>query len=532
EESNAGLQAQFREASALATELERTNQELRESMDEARRARRESLAARSLFDDVLATAPLGIAVFDTGPRYLQANEAFIAMAELEAGALAGRGPEPGTHRLDADLLPLLHQVLRDGIPLLNHRVVTHDGTHRRTCCTVSVFPVRGPDREVTGVACVAVDTSAQDDLELQLLQAQKMDAVGRLAGGIAHDFNNLLTVITSYASLALESLPPDTPLRADMQEIRAAADRATALTRQLLAFSRKQVMQPRVVHLNDLAHDMERMLQRLIGEDVELALDLAPDVGFVFADPGQLQQVLLNLAVNARDAMPGGGHLVIETANATLSRELSIGALGASAGEYVTLTVADTGAGMTPETQAHLFEPFFTTKPMGHGTGLGLATVYGVVKQSGGDIHVQSAPGEGTRVRIYLPRHHIADEGSDVSPHAAAVPRPGTETVLLLEDDGALRALAARILAGAGYRIIEAGDPEEALHRSAMHDGPVHLLLTDVVMPGLNGREVAERITASRPGTRVLYMSGYTDDEVMRRGIVAEDTRFLQKPFS
>jgi signal transduction histidine kinase/CheY-like chemotaxis protein len=531
EEANAELHARYHEASEMAAELEATNQELLESMAEARVARRESHEARSLFDDVLATAPEGLALYDRKLRYRQANGAFAAMAELGAANPAGRAPDPHSHRLDAALLPLLEQVMRDGAPLLNHRVVAREGTRDRACCTVSIFPVRSPDRDITGVACVAVDTSAQDELELQLLQAQKMDAVGRLAGGIAHDFNNLLTVITSYAGLALENLPAEAPLREDMREIRAAADRATALTRQLLAFSRKQVMQPRVVHLNDLAHDMERMLQRLIGEDVELALDLAPDLGDVHADPGQLQQVLLNLAVNARDAMPHGGRLRVETRNTTLSRELSIGALGASAGEYVTLTVTDTGTGMTPEIQAHLFEPFFTTKPTGQGTGLGLATVYGVVKQSGGDIHVQSAPGEGTQVRIYLPRYR--DESpAVVAPPTALSPNRGTETVLLVEDDPALRALAARILTRAGYRVLEAGSPEEALAHSDAHEGTVHLLLTDVVMPGLNGREVAERIHVSRPATRVLYMSGYTDDEIMRRGIVAAETRFLQKPFS
>ncbi len=525
------LHEQFQEASDLATELELANQELLESMNEARTARRETEEARSLFDDVLATAPVGIAVYDRGLRYREANAAFVTMAELGPGDVAGRAPEPGAPRLDSELLPLLEQVLREESPLLNQRVVTREGTRDRACCTASVFPVRGPDREVAGVGCVVVDTTAQDDLELRLLQSQKMEAVGRLAGGVAHDFNNLLTVITSYAALAVESLPRDAALRDDLQEIRGAADRATALTRQLLAFSRKQLMQPRVVRLNDLARDMERMLQRLIGEDVVLSLDLAPALGNVFADPGQLEQVLLNLVVNARDAMPDGGRLVIQTANVTLSRELSIGALGATAGEYVTLTVADTGRGMSPETQQHLFEPFFTTKPAGRGTGLGLATVYGVVKQSDGDIHVDSAPGQGTRVRIYLPRCHDECPAVIAPPATVALPR-GTETILLLEDDDALRVLASRILTRAGYTVLETGSPDEALARCESYAGPVELLLTDVVMPGLNGREVAERIQASRPGIRVLYMSGYTDDEVTRRGIVAAGTRFLPKPFS
>jgi signal transduction histidine kinase/CheY-like chemotaxis protein len=373
--------------------------------------------------------------------------------------------------------------------------------------------------------------SLHHELEAQLLQAQKMEAVGRLAGGVAHDFNNLLTVIMSYTTMGLQALAVQDPLHGDLGEIHAAAMRAAALTKQLLAFSRKQVMQPEVLHLNEVASEMDRMLRRLIGEDVTLTLDLASDVGEVYADRGQIEQVIMNLAVNARDAMPDGGHLVIETANSVLTSEFSIGELGAPAGEYVTLSVSDTGTGISEETQAHVFEPFFTTKPTGQGTGLGLATVYGIVKQSGGDIRLRSELGGGTTFIIYLPRLREADRRQMRRSPAARVHHGGSETILLVEDDVSLRHLALRVLRRAGYTVLEAHSSREAISLGVSHSSRIDLLLTDVVMPDLNGRTVAERLSAQRPELRVLYMSGYTDDEVMRRGITAAKTPFIQKPF-
>jgi signal transduction histidine kinase/ActR/RegA family two-component response regulator len=373
--------------------------------------------------------------------------------------------------------------------------------------------------------------SLHHELEAQLLQAQKMEAVGRLAGGVAHDFNNLLTVITSYTSLALDTLAVQDPLHGDLGEIHAAALRAAGLTKQLLAFSRKQVMQPEVLRLNEVASEMERMLRRLIGEDVTLTLDLASDLGEVYADRGQIEQVIMNLAVNARDAMPDGGHLVIETANSVRTSEYSIGELGAPAGEYVSLSVSDTGTGISEETQAHVFEPFFTTKPTGQGTGLGLATVYGIVKQSGGDIRLRSELGAGTTFNIYLPRLHPADGRQMRRSPAAGVNHGGSETILLVEDDVSLRHLALRVLRRAGYTVLEAQSSRQAIALGASHPGRIDLLLTDVVMPDLNGRTVAERLTTHRPDLRVLYMSGYTDDDVMRRGITTAQTQFMQKPF-
>jgi signal transduction histidine kinase/ActR/RegA family two-component response regulator len=379
---------------------------------------------------------------------------------------------------------------------------------------------------------VTVAESAQKELEAQFLQAQKMEAVGRLAGGIAHDFNNLLTVISSYSSLALGTLRAEDPLHEDMEEIRSAAERAARLTRQLLAFSRKQVMRPQPLDLSALARDMERMLQRLIGEDVTLELALDPDVGIVSADPGQIEQVIMNLVVNARDAMPSGGHLIIETSNVAFSTELSMTELGRPAGEYVMLTVTDTGTGMSEETQANLFEPFFTTKGAGRGTGLGLSTVYGIVKQSGGDIHVRSELGRGTTFRIYFPR---VEEELDRNTREMAVVKPsvtGTETILLVEDDESLRHLTARVLRDAGYTVLDTRTPTEAVLTGAHHGGCIDLLLTDVVMPEMSGRTVAELLTKQRPGLRVLFMSGYTDDDVVRRGILTTGTEFLQKPFN
>jgi signal transduction histidine kinase/CheY-like chemotaxis protein len=379
---------------------------------------------------------------------------------------------------------------------------------------------------------ISLAESEKKELEAQFLQAQKMEAVGRLAGGIAHDFNNLLTVISSYSSMALESLRPEDPLHADMKEIRGAAERAARLTRQLLAFSRKQVMRPELIDLTSMAGDMERMLQRLIGEDVTLELKLEPELGIVSADPGQVEQVIMNLVVNARDAMPNGGHLVIETSNVAFSTELSMTELGRPAGEYVMLSVTDTGTGMSEATQANLFEPFFTTKGAGVGTGLGLSTVYGIVKQSGGDIHVRSELGRGTSFRIYFPR--VRDEEMRLT-REMPVPKSslgGTETILLVEDDASLRQLTARVLREAGYTVLAPVTPTEAVLTGTHREGKADLLLTDVVMPQMTGRTVAELLVQQQPGLKVLYMSGYTDDDVVRRGVLATDTEFLQKPFT
>ncbi|MBN9522390.1 response regulator [bacterium] len=363
----------------------------------------------------------------------------------------------------------------------------------------------------------------------ELHQAQKMEAVGQLAGGVAHDFNNLLTVINGYADLLLQGLPPGDPARELLGEIHKAGERSAGLTRQLLAFSRQQVLAPRVLDLNAVVADTASLLRRVIGEDVKLAT--APGRGLwpVKADPGQVEQVLLNLAVNARDAMPTGGRLTIETADVELDESYAAGRPDARPGPHVLLAVSDTGHGMPPEVLARIFEPFFTTKGVGKGTGLGLATVYGIVKQSGGHVGVYSEVGVGTTFKVYLPRAESGPGGGTAPPRPPAPPR-GTETVLVVEDEDAVRALTRHVLRHAGYVVVEAADAGAAAR--AAEGREIDLLVTDVVMPGLGGRELAERLRASRPGLKVLYLSGYTDDAVVRHGVLHERVHFLQKPFT
>jgi two-component system, cell cycle sensor histidine kinase and response regulator CckA len=374
-----------------------------------------------------------------------------------------------------------------------------------------------------------VDVTERKTLESQLLQAQKMEALGQLAGGVAHDFNNVLTAIGGYAELLREDLAADDARRADVDEILRATERAAALTHQLLAFSRRQVLAPRVLDLNAVVEDLDKMLRRLIGEDVELRIALAPKVGTVRADPGQLEQVILNLVVNARDAMPRGGKLTIETTNAELDESYAVEHPGVTAGPHVMLAVSDTGVGMDAATQAKIFEPFFTTKERGKGTGLGLATVYGIVKQSGGHIWLYSEPGRGTTFKIYLPQVDLAPEQLAQAPAARETPR-GTETVLLVEDDEAVRNLARKRLEALGYTVLAASGGGDAIDLAASV-GPIHLLVTDVVLPGMSGRELATRLVAARPGLRVLYTSGYTDEAVVHHGVLDPGIAFLQKPF-
>jgi signal transduction histidine kinase/CheY-like chemotaxis protein len=368
--------------------------------------------------------------------------------------------------------------------------------------------------------------------EEQLLQSQKMQAVGQLAGGVAHDFNNLLTAINGYSDLALRRMPEGAPMRRNFEEIRKAGERAAGLTRQLLAFSRKQVLQPKVFNLNTVVAEMEKMLQRLIGEDVNLLTVLDPDLGQIKADPGQVEQVVMNLAVNARDAMLGGGRLTIQTSRVHLDSEYARHHLKVQPGHYAMLAVSDTGCGMDAETRARIFEPFFTTKEKGKGTGLGLSTVYGVVQQSGGQVWVYSEVGRGTTFKIYLPLvEQPAEATLKASGGAENLPR-GTETVLLVEDEDLVRRMTREMLEAVGYDVIEARNGIEALDAAADHAGHVHLLLTDVVMPYMSGRELVEQLSAVRPDTNVLYMSGYTDDAIVHHGVLDEGVAFLEKPFT
>ena len=386
------------------------------------------------------------------------------------------------------------------------------------------------DDVVRSYELVAEDITEQRMLEQQFRQAQKMEAIGRLAGGIAHDFNNLLMVISGYTQMLMEELKSESPLRKAATEIEKAADRAASLTRQLLAFSRKQVLSPKVLDLNALVLDNLKMLPRLIGEDIEVVNIAGSDLGRIKADPGQLAQVILNLAVNARDAMPQGGKIILETTNITLDESYTQKRSSMPAGDYVMLAISDTGAGMDADTQSHIFEPFFTTKGQ-QGTGLGLSTVYGIVKQSGGFIWVYSEPGQGTTFKIYFPRVTEPEAPVEVAaPSKKAA--GGKETILLVEDEATLRELVRRFLERQDYTVLEAEGGRAALDIVAQYTGRIHLLLTDIVMPDMNGRELARRLLRLRPGTPVIYMSGYTERTIQQNGELEPGLAFLQKPFT
>jgi two-component system, cell cycle sensor histidine kinase and response regulator CckA len=408
-----------------------------------------------------------------------------------------------------------------------YRVVRPDGATRWV--RDRGFPIRDADGRVYRLVGEAEDITENKLLEEQLRQSQKMDAVGRLAGGVAHDFNNLLSAILGYGE-RLSAAVHDDRGRRDVDEVLKAARRAASLTKQLLAFSRKQVLQPKVLDLNVVVADMERMLERLIGEDIELRTALAPKLGQVKADPGQVEQVLLNLAVNSRDAMPAGGRLILETRNVDFD-EGGARDHGCAPGRFVMLAVTDNGCGMDAETRRRVFEPFFTTKEQGKGTGLGLATVYGIVQQSGGHIWVYSESGHGTTFKIYLPRVDAVREGADADPAVVASPScRGSETVLLVEDDQALRELTREVLEDRGYRVLAAKDARQALALCEADTPSVDVLVTDVVMPGTNGLALARSIRERRPALKVICMSGYTEHAVLSEGALSE-VAFLQKPF-
>ena len=426
-------------------------------------------------------------------------------------------------------LEFMPALRKDGLSVIEYRFRCRDGNDRWLLDQKRLLSdARGNPGEIVGSW---LDITERKQFEEQFRQAQKMEAVGRLAGGVAHDFNNLLTVILGYSELALETLRHEDPLREYLEEINAAGTRGAALTRQLLAFSRRQLLVPVIVDFNALLAEMERMLDRLIGEDIDLVLQPAPDLWPVKVDLGQMEQVLMNLVINSRDAMPRGGKLTIESANVELDETYIDAHPQAHSGGHVQISVSDTGCGMDAATRARIFEPFFTTKGFDKGTGLGLATVYGIVAQSGGHIEVFSEPGLGATFKIYIPR----DPGG--APHEkppAQPPSParGSETVLLVEDSEGVRSLARLALERRGYRVLEAGHPHEALRLLEKFTDPVHILVTDVVMPEMSGRQLAEQLAPQWPALKVLYISGYTDDAVVRHGILEEGTPFLQKPFS
>jgi PAS domain S-box-containing protein len=496
---------------------------------ELRRRFAELSDLKSYTDHILDSLVNGIVTLDLEGRVVTLNGAAETLLGCTVAEARGRpAAEVLVHT------PELVAILQAAIQWRTGRsgTVTLPGrTGDATPVEVTTATLKGGEGQDLGLIAILRDLTAVRALEAQLRHAQKMEAVGRLAGGVAHDFNNLLTVITGRSQLLLLKLSPESPLRRDVELVEETAHRASALTRQLLAFSRKQMVQPRIVDLNEVVRGMETMLGRLIGEDINLATRLDSTAGCVRADPAQLEQMIVNLAVNARDAMPLGGRLTLETRYVQLDEGFARQHVGLRPGPHVRLTVRDTGVGMDGLIKAHLFEPFFTTKGPGKGTGLGLATVYGIVTQSGGAIRVESEPGQGATFTIELPR---VDAPADLTgaPAAQGAAPHGSETVLLVEDEAEVRGLARDILRQQGYTVLESADGDDALRIGREHAGPIHLLVTDVVMPQMGGRELADRLRAGRRETKVLYVSGYTDDAILHQGVSQTGTAFLPKPFT
>ena len=494
-----------------------------------RRQADESLRKERDFSDTMIESLPGLFyLFDGDGRFARWNRNFELASGYSAEEIAGLGPLDFFAGDDRRVVAQrIGEVFAEGTSSVEADFVAKDGTR-------TPYFLTGRRVVVEGKPCVVgmgLDITARRRLEQQFLQAQKMEAVGRLAGGIAHDFNNLITVIAQSCELLLVNLAEDAPIREDVVEIRKAGNRAATLTRQLLAFSRNQVQVPRVLDLNAVVADMDKLLRRLLGEDVDVIATLAPGLDAVRADPGQVEQVIVNLAVNARDAMPDGGKLTIETHEVELNAAYAETHVGVTPGRYVLLAVSDTGTGMSRETQARIFEPFFTTKEGGKGTGLGLATVYGIVTQSGGPATAHSEDGHGTTFKIYLPRVSDAPEAVTKAATPAASLK-GSETVLIVEDDDAIRRISSRVLENLGYRALTAASGEEALRLAERSAFAIDILVSDLVLRGMSGRELVATLARERPGLRVLFVSGYTDDAVIHRGLVEPGAPFLQKPFA
>ena len=493
--------------------------------------RRRAEAELRLQGAALNAAANAIVITERDGRIVWANSAFTALSGYSVEEAVGRNPrdlvKSGAHD-QAFYRSLWDTILAGKVwrgEMTNRR---KDGSHYPEELTIT--PVPNAHGEITHFIAVKTDLTEENRLKAQFLQSQKMEGVGQLAGGIAHDFNNLLTVINGAAAFAATDLKEDNPLQEDLRMIQQAGEQAAALTRQLLAFSRRQIMTLEVVDLNALVANLQSMLQRLIGEDIELVVVPAQGLGSVRADRAQVEQVVLNLAINARDAMPRGGTLTIETRDVELDEAHAARHATVEPGPHVMLTVSDTGVGMDETTRLRIFEPFFTTKEMGRGTGLGLSTVYGIVKQSRGSIWVYSEPGKGTSFKVYFPRIEAAARKD--WPARSPAPVRGTGTILVVEDDAAILRLAHRILGAAGYTVLTARNGGEALLLLERHVGPVDLMLTDVVMPEMGGPELAERLARSHPEMKVLFSSGYTDDTVLRHGVLASTAHFIAKPYS
>ncbi|HEV8582940.1 MAG TPA: PAS domain S-box protein [Thermoanaerobaculia bacterium] len=497
---------------------------------ERKQAERALVESHGLLNAVIEGTADAVFVKDLQGRYLMINSAGARFIGRPVEEIVGKDdrelftPESARLIRERDV-----QVMETGGPQLGEETATAAGVRRTYLTTKS--PFRDAQGKVVGLIGIARDVTELKRLEEQLRHSQKMEAMGRLAGGVAHDFNNLLTVINGYGEMVFSHLRADDPSRELVAEIQKAGERAANLTGQLLAFSRKQVLQPQIVSLNGLLGESHKLLQRLIGEDVELALVLDPTLGLAKIDPGQFEQAVINLAVNARDAMPQGGRLTIETRNVELDESHAERYPEVGPGRYLLLAVTDTGHGMDEATRARIFEPFFTTKGPGKGTGLGLAMVYGFVKQSGGHVEAYSEVGRGTTFKVYLPADEVTASTAKSSPDSLEIPK-GTETLLLVEDEDSVRAFSRLVLQSSGYTVLEARDGQEGVWVAQQHPGPIHLLVTDLVMPRMSGRQLADLLARTRPHLRILFMSGYTGETVMHHGMPEADLAFLQKPFS
>ncbi len=520
--------------------LRRRVQELEGCDEDRTRAQNALKESENKFQQFYDEAPVGYHELDTEGRVTRINRKELQTLGYAAGEMLGKPVWNFFEEEDTTRKVILAKL---GGDVSFHN--TFERTYRRK--DGSTLPVlvedriiRDKDGQIIGIRSTVEDITekrrteeALRKSEEQLRQWQRVEAIGRLAGGVAHDFNNLLMTIKGCSELLLGAFDRRDPRREEVEEILKAADRATSLTRQLLAFGRRQVLQPQVLDLNAVVLNMDKMLRRLIGEDIQLITSLDPELWSVKVDPGMIEQVVMNLAVNSRDAMPNGGKLTIETTNTVHDEEYASRHVSVQAGYYVMLAISDTGCGMDKETQSHLFEPFFTTKETGKGTGLGLSTVYGIIKQSGGNIWAYSEPGLGTTFKIYLPRVEKAAKiyKPRLKPKEAGAPG-GTETILLVEDEDAVRSMVSKILKNKGYTVLEARQGNEAIDICERLEGSINLMVTDVIMPHMSGRELAGRLAPMRPEMRVLYMSGYPDNTIVQHGVLESGTAFLQKPFT
>jgi two-component system cell cycle sensor histidine kinase/response regulator CckA len=513
----------------LARLVHVVERELREARERAARREAEGALRESerRYRRIIETTNEGVWIIDASSRTTFMNPRMAAMLGVDPKSMIGASIFDYVR--DEATVKALEQHESRAAGQSEIRLERRDGN--ATWALLDTTPIVDGNGQYEGALVMAMDVSSRKRLEEQLRQAQKMEAVGSLAGGIAHDFNNLLSVILSGTSLVLEGLKPGDPIIAELEEVRRAGERAGALTRQLLAFSRQQLLEPRTLDLNQIVLGLDKMLRRLMGEDIELSLLLSHMLGKIHADPGQIEQIIMNLVVNARDAMPQGGKVSIESGNCQLTPAYTALHLGVTPGDYVMMAITDTGIGMDADTRNRIFEPFFTTKEKGRGTGLGLSTVFGIVQQSGGHIWVYSEPGKGTTFKVYFPR-----KDGPVDAPATVPPSPltlrGVETILLVEDEDQVRAISRTILRRYGYNVLEAQNGGEAFLICERYTAKIHLLVTDVVMPRMSGRQLAERLAPMRPDMRVLYVSGYTENSVVHHGVLDAGIAFLQKPIT